>query len=581
MKHLVADALVSTFGLTSFRTRQEEAILSILSGCDTLVVMPTGGGKSLCYQLPALLLEGTALVISPLISLMKDQVDKLKALGVAVAALNSAQTLEDTRTAYRMLDTGELKLLFISPERLENEAFLELLARSRISFIAVDEAHCISEWGHDFRKSYRRLPHSFPYFQNGECPPIIALTATATPEVRKDIIHQLQLEDPLEIVTGFERPNLRYAVLTNAQKDIRLIDLLHSIQGSAIVYTTSRARSEKVSLMIRQLGIKAAPYHGGIANDVRTKVQNDFLSGALPVVVATSAFGMGFDKPDVRAVIHYDLPGTLEAYYQESGRAGRDGSEALAILLYNKGDERSQEFMIGRNYPSEDDIHDVYAVLLASARDQLGRLFDEPIFFTHTQIAQTVGRDGIAIKRVLELLDEFGVLTLSVAGSERSQLYVEITSDRVKIEEYLRRSKNSLGAQLLRYIVNLTKQEEKRGVYLSEDDANATLQMEHSVFTQTIRLLETHGLIAVRRKIGFASSSDVVSIKLTTPIKQWDEIVLPLGGLQLKQEHTVEKLRTVLEYANGWECRSAFLLKYFGERTGTWRCGTCDVCVKM
>ena len=216
---------------------------------------------------------------------------------------------------------------------------------------------------------------------------------------------------------------------------------------------------------------------------------------------------------------------------QESGRAGRDGGEALAILLYNKGDERSQEFMIGRNYPSEDDIHDVYAVLLASARDQLGRLFDEPIFFTHTQIAQAIGRDGIAIKRVLELLDEFGVLTLSVAGSERSQLYVEITSDRVKVEEYLRRSKNSLGAQLLRYVVNLTKQEEKRGVYLSEDDANATLQMEHSVFTQTIRLLETHGLIAVKRKIGFASSSDVVSIKLAVPIKQWEEIELPFSGL--------------------------------------------------
>lgn len=580
MKHLVDQALVSQFGLTSFRTRQEEAILSILSGRDTLVVMPTGGGKSLCYQLPALLLEGTALVISPLISLMKDQVDKLKALGIAVAALNSAQSIEDTRAAYRMLDTGELKLLFISPERLENEAFLALLGRSRISFIAVDEAHCISEWGHDFRKSYRRLPQSFPYFQNYVRPPIIALTATATPEVRDDIIHQLQLKDPLEIVTGFERPNLRYAVLTNAQKDIRLIDLLHSIQGSAIVYTTSRARSEKVSLMIRQLGIKASPYHGGIANEVRNNIQNDFLSGTLPVVVATSAFGMGFDKSNVRAVIHYDLPGTLEAYYQESGRAGRDGNEALAILLYNKGDERSHEFMIGRNYPNEDDIHDVYAVLLSSSRDQGGRLFDEPMFFTLTQITQAIGREGIAIKRVLELLDESGVISLSVAGSERSQLYVEITSDRVKIEEYLRRSKNSLGAQLLRYVVNLTKQADKRGIYLSEEDANATLQMEHSVFTQTIRLLETYGLIAVRRKIGFASSSEVVSITLTTPIKPWNEIVLPLSELQLKQEHSVEKLRTVLSYATGWECRSAFLLKYFGERTGTWRCGTCDVCVK-
>ncbi len=580
MKHLVDQALVSQFGLTSFRTRQEEAILSILSGRDTLVVMPTGGGKSLCYQLPALLLEGTALVISPLISLMKDQVDKLKALGIAVAALNSAQSIEDTRAAYRMLDTGELKLLFISPERLENEAFLALLGRSRISFIAVDEAHCISEWGHDFRKSYRRLPQSFPYFQNYVRPPIIALTATATPEVRDDIIHQLQLKDPLEIVTGFERPNLRYAVLTNAQKDIRLIDLLHSIQGSAIVYTTSRARSEKVSLMIRQLGIKASPYHGGIANEVRNNIQNDFLSGTLPVVVATSAFGLGFDKSNVRAVIHYDLPGTLEAYYQESGRAGRDGNEALAILLYNKGDERSHEFMIGRNYPNEDDIHDVYAVLLSSSRDQGGRLFDEPMFFTLTQITQAIGREGIAIKRVLELLDESGVISLSVAGSERSQLYVEITSDRVKIEEYLRRSKNSLGAQLLRYVVNLTKQADKRGIYLSEEDANATLQMEHSVFTQTIRLLETYGLIAVRRKIGFASSSEVVSITLTTPIKPWNEIVLPLSELQLKQEHSVEKLRTVLSYATGWECRSAFLLKYFGERTGTWRCGTCDVCVK-
>src|SRR5579872_1331572 len=284
-------ALHHFFGISSFRPMQEEAISALLEGRDAFVVMPTGGGKSLCYQLPAIISDGTALVISPLISLMKDQADKLALLHVPAAAINSAQSFEDATAVLDKARSGELKLLYVSPERLESETFRALISEIHISFIAVDEAHCISEWGHDFRKSYRRIPQFYHVFANGR-PPVIALTATATPDVREDIKEQLQLNKPLEIVTGFERPNIRYAVLREYQKDTELLDLTHSVDGSMIVYASSRNRADTIALHLRQSGFRADNYHAGMGNEARLRVQEAFLSGELQIIVATSAFGM-------------------------------------------------------------------------------------------------------------------------------------------------------------------------------------------------------------------------------------------------------------------------------------------------
>ncbi|HYM19999.1 MAG TPA: ATP-dependent DNA helicase RecQ [Candidatus Kapabacteria bacterium] len=573
----LVETLRTIFGIETFRPRQQEAVDSLLSKNDTLVVMPTGSGKSLCYQLPAVMLDGTALVVSPLISLMKDQVDKLNALGIAAEAINSALGYDQIRKIYGDLERNTLKLLYVAPERLESRSFLELLTRCNISFIAIDEAHCISEWGHDFRRSYRRIPECFEYF-SGSRPPIIALTATATPDVREDIIRELHLHRPTQIVTGFERPNIRYAVLRDAQKDVRVIDILHSISGSAIIYTASRAKSEKISLMLKQLGFVSEPYHGGMQTDLRSRIQSDFLEGKTNVIVATSAFGMGIDKPDVRAVVHYDIPATLEAYYQEAGRAGRDSNDALAILLYNPGDERSQEFLIGRKYPSEENIRSVYEFIYQSAQMPQGKIFSEPLFFSIAQVASKLGDERASVTRILDLLQELEIISSVKVDSGTGQLYIEPTRDRARAEEYLSRSRNSLQGQLFRYILNAPKNDGLQGVLSTDENLARILQADRTSVQKAIRLLEGLDLLTVKRNASFASDAEVVAVTVSQPMKRWEEIHLPLASMEEKLEHSLSKLQTMREYASGWECRSAFILRYFGERTGSWKCGVCDVC---
>ncbi|HET9136788.1 MAG TPA: RecQ family ATP-dependent DNA helicase [Candidatus Kapabacteria bacterium] len=569
----ITEVLNTTFGISSFRPRQEEVITSVLAGHDTLVVMPTGGGKSLCYQLPAILLPGTTLVISPLISLMKDQVDKLNVLGIAAAALNSSQQYTEAKNIYRQFESGEIKLLYVAPERLESPSFLELLERTSISLIAIDEAHCISQWGHDFRRSYRRIPQVYASFEKR--PPVIALTATATPDVRADIVKQIQLTDPLEVVNGFERPNIRYSTLIDEQKDVRLIDLLYSVAGSAVVYTSSRAKVEKLTMTLRQLGFAAESYHAGMPMEQREEVQNNFLQGKSRVIVATSAFGMGIDKADVRLVIHYDIPATLEAYYQESGRAGRDGNEALATLLYNKGDERAQEFLIKRDYPTLYDVQAIYGVLCDSIASRGDALFEEPLYFTAAQLAKKIDREGSSIVRILEMLGEQEIVSLSKINSDSARLSIEPTRDRVRAEEYLYRAKNSMNGQLFRFI---NSQAGSQALLTTSDDLSSAVQIERYALTKSLRSLEALGLLTIKRLMNFSSDTDVFAIRLIAPIQQWEDIRSRFDHLESALEHSMTKLKQIQEYALRWECRSAAILRYFGERTVSWKCGKCDVC---
>jgi ATP-dependent DNA helicase RecQ len=356
--------LERVFGYSSFRPQQQEIIEDLIGGRDAFVLMPTGGGKSLCYQLPALHRPGVAIVVSPLISLMKDQVDALQANGVAAACYNSSQGGETARQVLARLHTGELDLLYISPERLISGSFLERLQEIEIALFAIDEAHCVSQWGHDFRPEYAQLGMLRLQFPNI---PIVALTATADEQTREDIVRVLNLGTARRHITGFDRPNIHYGVLEKHKPIDQLLRFLEPRRGQAgIVYALSRKRVEEVAAKLCAKGILAAPYHAGLAAVERASVQEDFLRDELQVVVATVAFGMGIDKPNVRFVVHYDLPRHIEGYYQETGRAGRDGLPADALLLFGAQDIATARRLLDGNANAEQqriEVHKLNAMV--------------------------------------------------------------------------------------------------------------------------------------------------------------------------------------------------------------------------
>ncbi len=344
------ELLTAHYGFSSFRPGQEEIVQSILEGNDTLVLMPTGGGKSLCFQLPALTFPGTTVVISPLIALMKDQVDALKVRGIAANFINSTLPADEIDRRTQEVLAGKIKLLYVAPERLA-AGFIETLKKISISLIAIDEAHCVSTWGHDFRPDYLEIQKHVAALPAR--PILAAFTATATPEVKTDIIKRLGLQNPQTFVRGFDRPNLHFftrAYLSDYERDEEVLRLIRSMKGSGIVYCGTRDRTEELARYLRENGINALSYHAGMKTEERTAVQEKFMRDEVPVITATIAFGMGVDKPDVRYVIHAHMPASLENYYQEAGRAGRDGGLAYCVLLHSGKDSALHEFFIVKNY---------------------------------------------------------------------------------------------------------------------------------------------------------------------------------------------------------------------------------------
>ena len=354
-----------TFGLDEFRPGQEAVIDSIVAGRDTIAVMPTGAGKSLCYQLPALHLPGITLVVSPLIALMKDQTDKLQALGVRARQVNSGIDASELKSALEAIDKGDVEFVFATPERLEDPEFIQRLRQHHVDLFVVDEAHCLSEWGHDFRPAFLGLGTAVKAVGS---PPVLALTATATERVLDDISCQLGLRDPATFNLGIYRPNLHYEVRRTASETAKaqnLVEILRTLDGHGIIYCATVKNCESVARVLEGEGITAAKYHGRIGAARRREVQDQFMADELKAIVATNAFGMGIDKPDIRFVVHYDMPGSLESYYQESGRAGRDAAAASCILLYRLEDRRTHQFFLGGRYPNADDILAIRDALVA------------------------------------------------------------------------------------------------------------------------------------------------------------------------------------------------------------------------
>lgn len=344
------------FGIEEFRPGQEELILAALSGRDSLCVMPTGSGKSLCFQVPSLLMKGSVIVVSPLISLMKDQHDKLIDLGIPTAQLNSTNsTGEETEIRASILH-GEKDLIYVTPERLENKEYLQVLKKSEVSLVVIDEAHCISQWGHDFRPAYTNLASAIKELGR---PPVMALTATATEDVTDDILKQLQLESPLIIRRSIDRPNLVFSVsntVNEQSKHEQMLQLINECRGSGIVYTSTVKAAEEVSQWLISQNVDCRAYHGKLPAKQRQSLQEQFMNGEVKIIVATKAFGLGIDNPDIRLVLHYQFPDSVESYYQEAGRAGRDGGAAQAVLLYQLEDKRIQSYFLTGKYPSHSDV---------------------------------------------------------------------------------------------------------------------------------------------------------------------------------------------------------------------------------
>ncbi len=542
------------FDLSSFRPGQEEVLRAVLEGRDALVVMPTGGGKSLCYQLPALIRDGTAIVVSPLIALMKDQVDVLRKRGIAASFINSTLSLAEQRQVLKRLKAGELKLLYVAPERFRQKEFLHTLSHSRISFVAIDEAHCISQWGHDFRPDYLRLGRILE--RTGQYQ-ILGATATATESVISDIISSLHLTNCRQFVTGFYRNNLQLRVLHCANKKEKkdsLASALASVKLPVIVYCATRKGVDEVVTLLKDQGHSASGYHAGMDDETRNRVQERFMAGRTEIIVATNAFGMGIDKLDIRQVIHYQFPGSIESYYQEIGRAGRDGKKSICTLLFSMGDNYIQEFFIDMNYPSQEAVRDVFEFLKSDGRDYLSVRNNE--ISEMTSSVQSDGQAGIIIK----MLEQAGFLERLYSG--RRLCFVAAGTGKPR---------GPVRKKIFDAVSGITG---SKGKKVSIDMLAKTAGIEKPALLRGLRLLSADGLITY---IPPTAGRDIKIVRLRTTFK---ELKINFELLEKRKKNDLEKLKEVVAYGHFGGCRWDFLLSYFGDDSATDQCGSCDNCIQ-
>ena len=551
------------YGYPRFRPGQEAILASVLEGPDTLVIMPTGGGKSLCYQIPAFIRDGITLVISPLIALMKDQVDALRVLDLPVAAIHSLMGLKEQEKALHQIISGEIKLVYASPERLRNRRFIRALMKNRISMVAVDEAHCISQWGHDFRPDYLRIFQALKLMGG---PQTIALTATATEKVRSDIIEQLHLRTPSVFITGFDRRNLFWEVAPaqNDKEKLALIkDRVRDLSGAAIIYTGTRKKVEDLVEELRGSGFKAETYHAGMEKADRIRVQDHFMEGRTDLVVATNAFGMGIDRSDIRMVIHHTFPGSIEAYYQESGRAGRDGGPAVCLMLYAPFDRRLQEFFIDGRYPPRETVLQIYGRLLQRPEDLL--------WMTYHEIG-TMGEKRIpdlTVASCIKILEDAGALARLQRYDNQAELYLHKTPQQLLIfpsrkagnkEKLIKGLERLYDEDQLTNGIQFLPKELARETGISIDGLRRCIsRMEADREATYIPPFRGRGLRLLKRS-------------------EFKDLDIDFQALQVRKAYELEKLDQVMAYASLEDCRRHYLLRYFGETVGQEGCGACDVC---
>ncbi len=561
-----SDILKKYWGYDTFRPLQEDIINAVLSGEDVLALLPTGGGKSICFQVPALCEEGICLVISPLIALMKDQVYNLLKRNIPATAIFSGMNYKDID---RILDNcayGQYKFLYLSPERLKTELAIERIKKMNINLIAVDEAHCISQWGYDFRPPYLDIAEIRELHPDV---PIIALTATAIPKVVVDIQEKLNFNKENVLQKSFQRSNISYVVLQEEGKPEKLIDILKKVQGTGIVYVRNRRKTKEIAYWLNKKGIRADYYHAGLSADGRSRKQEDWINNKIRVIVSTNAFGMGIDKPDVRIVVHMDLPDNLEAYFQEAGRAGRDEKKSYAVLLYNEKDKANLQRQFELSFPKMASIRQIYQALGSYFQLAIGSGVGDTFDFDIVDFCNNYKLDVFKTYNCLRILEKEGWITMSEAMFLPSSLMFTIEKEQL----YDYQLKNKELDRIIRALLRAYQGVFTNYVYLRNEQ-----QLAKGLKITIGQLHKSFETLHRDKIIDYRPQKDKPQLMFLQERVEAKNLVIDMKMYNFRKERQAYRIEKAIEYAESKKCRSRQLLLYFGEKRAE-TCGICDVCL--
>ncbi|MDH3269302.1 MAG: ATP-dependent DNA helicase, partial [Ignavibacteria bacterium] len=558
------------FGYDNFKNGQLEIIEAVINLNNVLVVLPTGAGKSICYQIPALISENFSIVISPLIALMKDQVDALNSRKEIAAFINSTMSYSETEQVLNKIALGSIKILYLAPERIENLKFAERIKELRPKNIFIDEAHCISEWGHNFRPSYLRIKD---FIDHTGVKKVSAFTATATPEVREDIVSQLNFKEPKIFVRGFERENLHLRVIHTKKKKEKCYELLQEIKGPAIIYTSSRKKAEEAAEYLNIKGIKCNYYHAGLTAPERRRIQEEFIYGNTEIIAATNAFGMGIDKSDIRLIIHFNTPGSIESYYQEIGRAGRDSKESFCYLLHDEADIRIQNFFITNSHPHKEHIQKIYKAVCDYNRIAVGSTTDKELVVDKDYIIKYIGAEissGL-LYSALKYLENSGYFRRVSEFDKKDSLQILVSKDELR-----QLVQNPSYQEIANVVISLLR-EFGSVIFNSPMKISASyLANKFSIpaqsFVDSLNILDNMGVIAFQQAI------TKETVLLTAPRVDADKLVLNYKLINESYLNLQHKLDKMTEFVFTNECRFRNILTYFGENVSDYKCAKCDNC---
>jgi ATP-dependent DNA helicase RecQ len=566
MSELTRNILQQYWGYPSFRPLQEDIVDSVIEGRDTLALLPTGGGKSICFQVPALAMDGICIVITPLISLMKDQVMHLKKIGIAAAAIFSGMHHNEIEIIYNQAAFGMLKFLYVSPERLMTDAFIEALKKMNVNMIAVDESHCISQWGYDFRPPYLKIAEISKYVPHA---PVLALTATATPQVVEDIQYRLGFKKNNVFQTSYERKNVTYNVIHEADKFGLMYRLFKKMdKGSGIVYVRSRKRTKIIADWLQSVGISASFYHAGLDAKLRDYRQQLWMDGKIKVIVATNAFGMGIDKPDVRLVVHLDLPDSLEAYFQEAGRAGRDLQPSEAFLLVSDTDVNKLQENIQSSYPDLNRIKMIYDAIGNYLQIPIGAGLNQRYDFNINDFAQCYNLSLLEVYNAIKLIEREGFLITSEALNTPTKIHITASREdlyrfQIEYKEY---------DTIIKYLLRNTPGVLSDLVNIREEQISQKTGMQTDKITRQLCQLEKLNFMT------YIPRNDKPNIQFLTERMDSKYFHLSDEVYKNRKDDAARRAQAVIDFVNNdRDCRSVQLLRYFGEDIKK-TCGKCDVC---